>query len=224
MNVQSKLLGAAILACAALLISARAQSEQTASDSEPKSSDAGLLGRTYASADLNFEAFRNYPDSPAGWGPALGINLPASDHFDYNLSYAFEHGKSAAFKFTGNTLANGATYYYKSGYVSPFVTAGFGYAWNRSTEPNLPARFDHMFYDAATGLEFPLTKAASLRATVMDDQSFRRPHERDFDYGLSANYWLGSVIGTYVGATVKDGRGGALNSTEYTVGVRFSLD
>jgi len=224
MNVQSKLLGAAILASAALLISARAQSEQTASDSELKSSDAGLLGRTFASADLNFENFRDYPGSPIGWGPTLGFNLPLSDHFDYGLSYAFEHGKSTAFKFTDNTLENGATYYYKFGYVSPFATAGFAYAWDRSTEPDLPERFDHMFYDAAAGLEFPLTKAASLRATVMDDQSFRRPHERDFDYGLSANYWLGSVVGAYVGATMKDGRGGALNSTEYTAGVRFSFD
>jgi hypothetical protein len=32
------------------------------------------------------------------------------------------------------------------------------------------------------------------------------------------------VLGTYVGAVVKDGRGGALDAVEYTAGLRFSFD
>jgi hypothetical protein len=188
----------------------------------------GTLGRTYLSVDTSLLHFSDVADSPNGLGADLGANIPMVDHFDYSLGYAFEDSRSHDFNLTDNSFSNSVTTYYKFGHVSPYASMGLGYEWERVTSGTtvltLPDRFDHLDYDVGAGLEFPLTSEASLRAGVGDDDSsFRRPRARDWDYDLSANYWLGSVVGTFVGAEVRNGRGGALNATEFTIGLKFLL-
>lgn len=245
MNLRSYSLGA-LFAVFALAAPARAQSNQSdqtdqmdqtdqaqAPDSDNPSAppapilDGGLLGHTYGALDFNVERFRNETGAPTGLGTGLGANLPFSNYFDGTLDYSFESGRGSLFHFTDNTFASGVTAYYKFGRFSPFAAADVGYDWERTTQPpfdTLENRFDRLFYRVSAGFELPLTRAAALRAALGDDDSLRKPHPRDLDYDLSANYWLGSVVGTYLGAVIKNGRAGALDSIEYTAGLRFSFD
>jgi hypothetical protein len=242
MKTKSLALGAAIaVALAATPLRAQEQEQgeatSTAAPAGPAASDAaapspadtsGTLGRTYLSVDTSLLHFSDVAGSPNGLGADFGANIPMADHFDYSLGYAFEDSRSHDFNLTDNNFSNSVTTYYKFGHVSPYATMGFGYEWERvtsgTTALTLPDRFDRLDYDVGAGFEFPLTSGASLRAGVgNDDSSFRRPHARDWDYDLSANYWLGSVVGTFVGAEVKNGRGGALNATEFTIGLKFLL-
>ena len=199
----------------------------TAPDKPAAILDGGLLGRTYGALDFNYEQFRNDPGAPKGLGTTLGANLPITDNLDYRLDYGFEAGRASLFHFTDNTFGNGVTTFYKFGHFSPFASADIGYDLDRTTQAPFDAlgdRFDHMFYRVSAGFEFPLTQATALRATLGDEDSLRKPHPRDLDYDFSANYWLGSVVGTYVGAVIKNGHGGTLDSIEYTAGLRFSFD
>jgi hypothetical protein len=222
MKKQLASLGAAIALVASSL---RAQDAAT----DPASSQAsGLLGQAYVSVGATFDHFQDISGSPDAFGGGFGANLPFADHFDYSLGYGDDFSRSHDFHLSDNVIENSVTAYYKLGHVSPFVSAGFGYEWERVTSAvtpvSLPNAFDRLDYVLGAGLEFPLSQAASLRAGIGDDDaSFRSPHARNWDYELSANYWLGSVVGTFVGADVKNGRGGGLNQTEFTVGLRFLL-
>jgi outer membrane protein with beta-barrel domain len=240
MKTRSLALGAAVaVALAATPLRAQDEGEAT-STAAPAASAAndsaapspaetgGTLGRTYLSVDTSLLHFSDVAGSPNGVGADFGANIPMGDHFDYSLGYAFEDSRSHDFNLTDNSFSNSVKSYYKFGHVSPYATLGVGYEWERVTSGttvlSLPDRFDRLDYDVGAGLEFPLTSEASLRAGIGDDDSsLRRPRARDWDYDLSANYWLGSVVGTFVGAEVRNGRGGALNATEFTIGLRFLL-
>jgi hypothetical protein len=231
MKKQLASLGAAI-AVAFVASSLRAQdssAQGAAADSGTESPQAsGLLGQTYLSIDATLVHFQDISGSPDAFGGGFGANLPFADHFDYSLDYGADFSRSHDFHLSDNVIENSVTAYYKFGHVSPFLSAGFGYEWERltslATPVSLPNSFDRLDYDLGAGLEFPLSQAASLRARIGDDDaSLRSPHARGWDYELSANYWLGSVVGTFVGADVRNGRGGGLNQAEFTVGFRFLL-
>lgn len=234
--MKTKPLAVASALAVALLSSALLADDQSDSDassqgdgsSSPAAIYGGTLGRTYLSIGADAQHFQDVASTPDALGMAFGANLPMTDNFDYTLGYGFDAARGHEFSLTDNAISNGVTGFYKFAHVTPFVAAGFGYDWERITSGitsiSLPSRFDRMDYDLDAGLEFPLTDAASLKAGIGDDDaSLRRPHAHDWDYEVSANYWLGSVVGTFVGADVKEGRGGALNATELTLGVRFLL-
>jgi len=189
---------------------------------------SGTLGRTFINLDTAVARYSDLAPSAEALGFGLGANLPMTDNFDYTLGYGFDAARAHEFRLTDNVFENGVTTFYRFSHVAPFVGADVGYEWERVSTSlagvALPARFDRLEYGLNAGVEVPLNDSASLKAGIGDDDSsLRRPHARDWDYRLSANYWLGSVVGTFVGADVKSGRGGALNATELTLGFRFLL-
>lgn len=218
-------LGAAVLGIAAALAPARAQTTPPASPpSDETSSNAWVLGRTYGQVDASLERLRGLPGTSTGAAPELAANLPLSDNFDYGLDYFYEHAATAGYKLNENAIGNTFTGYYKMSGLAPFATVGFGYDWERTTQEDAASRYDHLFLDVATGLEVPVTSNTSVRATVANDDAIRHPIQHDFVYGLSANAWLNSALGTYVGADLKQGYNGEKDSVIYTAGFRFLFE
>lgn len=221
MNLHRSLLGAAALGLAAMTTSAWAQ-PAPASNDQPENS-AWVLGRAYGQVDAMLERFTNLPGTSTGAAPALGLNLPIADYFDYGFNYLYEHDSDGAYKLNENVFSNNLTGYYRFDGVAPFVSLGFGYEWQRtrSAKTGIASTYDSFIGQASTGVEVPVSQSTSLRATVGNDDGVRSRHPVDLTYGISANAWLNSTFGSYVGADYKKGYSGAKDSITYTAGVRF---
>jgi hypothetical protein len=225
------LAGAAALGLAALLVSAHAQAgapaqPQPAASAPSDASDSGawVLGRGYVQLDGSIDKFRRIPGSSTGAIPQAAVNVPLGDNFDYSASYAYEHATSSGYHLNDNTLENDLTGYVKLGGVAPFAAVGFGYDWERTTKLGVASSYDRPFVNLATGLEVPVSDTTSIRATIGNDDSFKKPQQGDLTYGLSANAWLNSALGTYVGADLKQGYGQQRSSVLYTAGFRIQFE
>jgi hypothetical protein len=227
MTTYRHFLAAAALGCAILLAPARAQSDAATppapSPATPANSSAWLLGQTYLQVGALLEQFRHLPGTATGAAPDLAGNLPISDNFDYSFSLDYEHATSPGFRLNENDIANAVTAYAKLGDVAPFATAGFGYTWLRTTDDGLAKRVDSLTGSVAAGIEVPIGDTTSLRATV-GNEDFLEKRRHDVTYGLSANAWLSSALGTYVGADVKQGYDGERDSILYSAGFRFLFE
>lgn len=64
----------------------------------------------------------------------------------------------------------------------------------------------------------------TVRLAVASDNSLSRPHARTLGFDVVANCWMTDVIGTTVGAALKQGRSGAYDTVVYRAGARFCFD
>jgi hypothetical protein len=218
MNSASKLAGVAAL-CLALQ-----SSVALAQDAAPASDLPSLFGRVGASFALGLEHVRNDVASPTGLVPSTELNLPITDGFDYQLGYSYAHAAASNLKLSAHTLANDVTYYYRASRVTPYASAGFGFAWQRETVLGVGTRNNHLFYDLGAGVEVTVTKGTTVRVGVDHDESVKRPHARDWGYDVTASYWFDPDISASLGATLHDGFGGAHDLIVYTAGIHFAFD
>ena len=224
-----RLLGLGLFALAATLASAQDQTGQPAPSAatpapEAPTSNAWLLGRTYGEVGGFLERLRGLPGSTTAAAPDLAVNLPLGDNFDYSATTFYEHGTTAGYRLNEESLGNSLTAYYKFGSIAPFGSVGFGYDWERQTIQNIPGNYDHLFVDVAGGFEMPVSDSTSLRLTLANYDSLHKPSERDLRYGLSANAWLNSVLGTYAGADYKEAYNGEKSSVIFSAGFRFLFE
>lgn len=222
MHTSSKVLTAGLCVLALFSNVVRAQSDN--SDATKSADIPGLLGRDAISLQAGLLKVRNEAVDPTGFTADTDMNLTIDDGFDYTLDVGFEHAAKTGLKLRDTHIDNGVTYYYRTKAVSPFVAAGLGYDWERSTVQTVATRSNHLAYEAATGVEVPVSKVAAVRLGLDFDESSRRPHERNLGYDVTTNYWFNDSVGASVGALIRQGRNGAHDAALYTAGVHFSLD
>lgn len=222
MYTSSKVLAAGVCALALFCNAASAQSDTSG---DAKSADIpGLLGRDTIGIQAGMLKIRNEAVKPTGFTADTDMNLTIDDGFDYTLDIGFEHAAKAGLKLRDTHIDNGVTYYYRTRAAAPFISAGLGYDWERNTVQTVDTRSNHLAYEAATGVEVPVSKAAAVRLGVDFDESTRRPHERNLGYDVKTNYWFNDSVGASVGAVIRQGRNGAHDAALYTAGLHFSLD
>ena len=215
-------MGAIVLAVAANQVAA--QSDATDASTAKTADIPGLLGRT----DLSFKAgvmeIRHEVVQPRGVVTGFESNLPITDGFDYHLNFTYDRAAKTQLTVQDMQLDNAVTYFYRTKVATPFLSAGLGYDWARTTTTGVRTRDNHLLYEGATGVEVAVAKSAAVRVGLDFDESFRKPHGRRIGYDVTTNYWFGDTVGASVGATVLSGRNNVHDEVLYLAGLHLSFD
>jgi len=224
MNLPTRLLGGALLGLALLAPLARAQAPAAAPPTPPES-DSWTLGRTYLQIYGGIDKLWHVQTPATAAIPGLGFNLPLTDNLDLSTGYRYEHAAAGGqFRLNENRFGLDLIGYQKMGYIAPFVSLGARYDWQRNFTQGAGTAYNSLFGDVAAGIEVPVTKEAAIKADIEHDYGFSSPHQNNWNYGISANAWVNSGVGGFVGADWENGYNHAKSGLLFTAGIRISFD
>lgn len=219
---------AASLGCLLIISSTHAQPNPAITEPSADPKDYGTLGHTYMALNASLIEYRNSTAAPTGYGSDFKTNIEASDNFDLNLGYRFDHAKNRSWRTTDQVATLGTTGFYKFSAFAPYLSVDGGYGWEHSRLNTAKTvawgKFHRAIADIGTGIEVPVFAQACVHIGLNYEQAFHQPHPSEWTYEAAFDYNLDDTLGLDTGIDYQDGRKGIHDAIVYHAGVRFTFD
>lgn len=186
-------------------------------------SEAGLIGKRHAGADLTYIDHTGSKLDKAR-GASADFNVPLSGKVDFGLAYDYSYGSGQNYSVSGSALSASLLTYNRTEHGKAYFSGAVGHAWDRVKVPGMSARENGAIWAVRAGYEVPVAERTAVNAGLGYSDAFngRTTRNQTLEFKVEANHWFSSAVAGVLSAAYQQIKR-TPDAALYTAGLRWTF-
>jgi hypothetical protein len=182
-------------------------------------SEAGLIGKRYAGADLGYDHYRSSV-LDRGFGGTAIVNAPFNASIDASLAFSPAHISGNGYSANDNNLSATVLTFNRTPEGKAYFSATLGHRWNSVSNAGVDTSDNGAFWGIAAGYEVPISQLTAFNVGLGYSSPFTSSGRHTLSYRVEVNHWLTGRVAGVVSAAYKQ-INHSPDALSYTAGLRW---